>query len=656
MTHVACRLLLAAVALPMGVMAQTIPVDDFSKHAEVFDVSMAPDGKHVAISVPTVDGTESHLQIVPLDGSGKTTTLRFGRQQHVRDLIWTDDDQVVVARAKIEPLQTTPYSQGELMASDLTGKQQETLFAYIEDDGMRTGRRKDEGSAELVRVLDGGQILVEFTNWWRPQDQDQETTVFRVDSRSGKREQIDHVEFAANFAFDGKARARLRRSVEASTGKPIVAYRPKPDSDWTAIPRTLAGYDIWLMYVEADDDTAYALISDGGEPRQLYRVSLANGTRTKLAGRDDIDFGHVLREGRYGAPFGVIYDAARPSVQYLDPKSEWAGLHAGLMKAFPGQLVNVIDASRDGKKVLIRTWGDRNPVAYYVFDRNANQLQLINESMPWIQAARMAPSTPVSFTARDGLTLYGLYTAPAGSKGPLPLVVMPHGGPHQAYDAWAFSDDAQFFASRGYAVLQVNFRGSDGRGWNFMRSGFGEWGGKIMDDIADGVRWAIDNQKADPARICTYGASFGGYAALMNPIRYPELYRCAIGYVGVYDLPLMKKVGDVRRSVVGREYLDRALGADNATLIAQSPAHNAGKIKVPVMLVQGGSDFRVPMDQFDAMVDGFRKAGVNVETMVVKGEGHGFYKPENRAELYRRIEAFLARNLGSGTGSAPAAK
>jgi dipeptidyl aminopeptidase/acylaminoacyl peptidase len=640
----------ALFVLPALAVAQTIPVEDFARHAEINDVALSPDGKRVAIAVPSEDGLETQLHIVSLDEREKAQALRFGRMQHVTDTVWTANDHLVVSRASVEPLQARPYSMGELLGSDVTGKNQETLFAYVPDNVVRSGRRKDRGFASVVKVMDEepGIVLVDLTAWMSRGSEKTPTTIYRVDTRTGERKQVEYSPENARFMFDANGRARLRSTTDLKTDDPVLAYRPKPDDDWRPVPSSLAGYSMSLLHVDDDGNTGYALISDHGEPRQLFKVDLAAGTRTWLAGRDDVDIASVLYAGRHGAPFGVVYDAGKLSVHYLDPDSEWAGLHSGLMKAFPEQMVWLRDFSRDNRKVLFSAGGARDPGGYYVLDRDTTKIKLINEVMPWMKPERLAPVSQVSFKTRDNQTLYGLYTAPAAASGPQPLVVMPHGGPHGPYDAWGYDTDAQFLASRGYAVLQVNYRGSGGRGVTFERSGYREWGGKMMDDIADGVRWAIDQKLADPKRICTYGASFGGYAALMNPIRYPELYRCAIGYVGVYDLTLMRKAGDIVRNQSGRLYLDRALGTDEANLTAWSPARNADKIRMPVMLVQGNIDQRVPMDQFNAMVSAFRKSGVKVQTMVANGEGHGFYKPENRAELYRRMEAFLSENIGPG--------
>lgn len=627
--------------------AQEVPVEDFARHSEIFSASLSPTGEYVALAVPTEDGMETQLQVVKLDGSGDTQVLRFARGQHVTDLLWSDDEQIVVARAKMEPLKARPYSYGELMSTDVRGKNQETLFAFVPDEGIRRGRRKDRGFATVVKVLDQepGMVLVDFTAWPdRRGDEKRTTSIYKVDTRTGDRQLVEQTPETASFQFDHSGRPRLMTTTDDNSD-PVMAYRPTPDSTWQPVPESLAGYSMHFVHVEADDNTAWATITDDGEPAQLFKVDLANGTREHVTGRQDVTISGLMYAGHDGPPFAVMYNEDKPTVQYLDTASPWAGLHAGLLKAFPGQMVSILDWTRDDRDLLLFAWSDRNPGAYYLFDRDSNKLQLVSQLRPWLEASSLASSRPISFQTRDGITLHGLYTAPAGN-GPKPLVVMPHGGPHGPYDSWGYDADAQFLASRGYGVLQVNYRGSGGRGRDFMESGYREWGGKMQDDVADGVRWAIDQKLADPDRICTYGASYGGYAAMMQPIRYPDLYKCAIGYVGVYDLGVMKKEGDITDSESGRRYLDRALGNDAAQLEAWSPARNVDQITIPVFLVQGSIDKRVPMEQFDALRKAFENRGVPVETLVAKGEGHGFYKPENRAELYRRMEAFLDRYIG----------
>jgi dipeptidyl aminopeptidase/acylaminoacyl peptidase len=232
--------------------------------------------------------------------------------------------------------------------------------------------------------------------------------------------------------------------------------------------------------------------------------------------------------------------------------------------------------------------------------------------------------------------------------GPKPMVVMAHGGPFGIYDTWGFDDEVQFLASHGYAVLQVNYRGSGGRGEEFEQAGWKGWGTTIQDDITDGVRWAIDQKLAEPNRICTFGASFGGYTALFQPILNPGMYKCAIGYVGVYDLPLMRKtdknMGQSKRTA---RFFDRTLGTDMDALAKVSPVQRVTEINVPVMLVHGGDDHTADLNQYKAMTAALKNAGKPVETFLAPGEGHGFYKSENRAELFRRMDTFLKKYIGS---------
>lgn len=620
--------------------AQTIPALDFAKHSEIYEVELSPDGKHIAIAAPTPDGLETQLQIVEIAG-GKTQVLRFGKLEHVSDIYWSTDDRVVLARATNMALRPRPYSRGQLFSTDLTGTKQEVLFGYFRDQRQATAKRKDEGYANVVKVLDQepGKVLVSF--YCATCGEDPDTVIYKVDTVTGSRNEVERISEPAGLIFDNAGRARIRTTRDKSD-EPVLAYRAGAGDAWQLMPKTMAGYEIDFGRFAEDNNTLYAAISDAGEAARMYKLDLAAGTRTALPSIADVAPAFFQSSGRNGTPFAVVYNEAKPQVQYLDPTSEFAKLHAGLMKSFPGQLVSFTGFSRDNNIVLFTVWSDRNPGDYYIYDRTEKKAQLVAQSMPWIDPSKMAKSRPVEFASTDGLKIHALYTA--NGDGAKPLIVIPHGGPHGIYDAWGYDSDAQFFASRGYGVLQVNYRGSGGRGMDFERKGYREWGGKMQDDIAAGVKWAIDNKLADPARVCTYGASYGGYAALMQPMRFPELYKCAVGYVGVYDLSVMKKEGDIDDTRYGRRYLDRVLGTDEAVLIANSPSRNVDKIKVPVFLAQGAIDRRVPMAQFNALKNAFAANGTKVETMVAPGEGHGFYKPETRADLYQRVEKFLKEN------------
>lgn len=644
----ACGAAWLALALGSPASAQSWSVDDFARHAEVNEVALSPRGDYVALAVPTESGTATELRIVPIDPDAPTRTLRFRGNNHVTDVAWTADEQLTVARATMEPLVARPRSQGELMSSDLRGDNQEVLFAYMANRGTWRGRRKDEGFASLVKVLDGepGKALVSYRCWSCGETPD--AVIYKVDTLTGERREVERVPGPATFVFDQAGIARVAVSLDADD-RPTLRYRPARTDDWQPMPEALAGFVVDGGVFDDDGNTLYATVSDAGEPSRLYRMDLAAGTRELLVGRDDVEIAYLLRGGRNGIPFAVGYDASGPKLEYVDPASEWARLHQSLLQRFAGQLVRFTGFSRDDRRVLFFVHSDRNPGAWYLLDRDTGKLVVVAEVAPWIDPAEMAPTRPIEFQARDGTVLHGFLTGNGGT-GPQPTVVLPHGGPHGVHDTWAYDDDVQLLASLGYNVLRINFRGSGGRGSDFLEAGWREWGGLIQDDIADGVRWAIGNGHVDPARICIYGASFGGYSALMNPIRNPGLYQCAIGNVGVYDLALMFDEGDIRDWRSGRRYLERVLGTDQAVLAANSPARHVDRIGIPVLLAQGTVDKRVPMEQFEALTEAFEASGRPAETLLIKGEGHGFYDPDNRARFYRKMAAFLDAHIGAGAG------
>jgi dipeptidyl aminopeptidase/acylaminoacyl peptidase len=648
---------LAIAAAPA--MAQQIPVTDFAKYAELDEVALSPTGEYLAMAVPTPDGKETDLQVVRVADGSAVKTLRFGQESHVMDVTWTDDDQITVARARRFPMEEFKSHMGQLMATNITGDKQRTLFAYVLDDGNRRGRNKDLGSAFLAKVLDKepGKALVRFYCWQMDCGEDGDTVVFKVDTRTGVRQEVERIrdgDVESYLVFDHDGVARVAYS-ENTDGTPKMSYRPTQAAAWQPVPASLAAYTIAGGVFAEDNNMLYARVSDKGEATQLYRLDLASGTRTKLVGRDDVDVGTIMTAGRKDVPFGVAYTTHKPSVEYFDAASPWAQLHAALMKRFAGQMVYFLEFTRDDSKALFWTTSDRAPGNYYLLDRaNGNKIVQVGSRKPWFEGKQFAAMRPIEFKTRDGATIYGFYTAPVGGgSGPQPLVVMPHGGPFGPWDSWAFDPQVQFLASRGYGVLQVNYRGSGGRGDKFETQAYRQWGGMIQNDITDGVKYAIDARLADPQRVCIYGGSFGGYSALMQPILNPGMYKCAIGYVGVYDLPLLShsKEGETEDT---ERFFVRSLGDDMAALANDSPARRAGEIKVPVMLVHGKADSNVRMNQFRAMEAALRETGKPAETFLAAGEGHGFANPENIAELYRRIASFLDQHIGPASGQGQA--
>jgi dipeptidyl aminopeptidase/acylaminoacyl peptidase len=348
---------------------------------------------------------------------------------------------------------------------------------------------------------------------------------------------------------------------------------------------------------------------------------------------------------------GVSYEDERPHVAWIEPAMQV--VQQRLDKALPGTDITIIDRSADGNRLLVWSGTASDPGTYFLFDLASRRLEAIVRPQETISSLGLAPVTPIRYAARDGLSIPGYLTLPRGLPGTkLPLIVMPHGGPF-VRDSWRFDPFVQFLATRGYAVLQPNFRGSTGYGKNFVEQGYGQWGRKMQDDVDDGVDWLVKQGTVDPARICIMGASYGGYVALWGAIRNPDKYRCAISLSGVTDLPGMLKYD--RRTFNApryfRQWEQKVRGEKDTDLKALSPLAQAARMTVPVFIAHGARDTNVPAEQAQKMVKAL-KARKDESSEVVSAfyqfEGHGLDDPANLADFLKRLETFLQKHNPAG--------
>ena len=344
-------------------------------------------------------------------------------------------------------------------------------------------------------------------------------------------------------------------------------------------------------------------------------------------------------------PTQVDYQVDKTERHFLDPEAK--RIYEALMARLPGYEVNVQSATKDEQTLIVAASSDRTPGSRYLYDVKANSLKKLADINSAIAEADMAEMKPIQYASRDGLTIRGYLTLPKGvAANNLPVIINPHGGPW-ARDGWGYKPEIQFLANRGYAVLQMNFRGSTGFGRKFWEASFKQWGLTMQDDITDGVNWLVKEGIADPKRVAIYGASYGGYATLSGITRTPDLYAAAVSYVGVSNMftfmksipPYWKPFLEMMGEMVGNEEKDKA------QLTATSPALNADKIKTPLFVAQGAKDPRVVKAESDQMVEALKKRGIDVDYMVKDNEGHGFSNQENQFEFYEAMEKFLAKHL-----------
>jgi dipeptidyl aminopeptidase/acylaminoacyl peptidase len=303
----------------------------------------------------------------------------------------------------------------------------------------------------------------------------------------------------------------------------------------------------------------------------------------------------------------------------------------------------------DIDNVLVTSTSDRSPAVYRLFRASKNALEPIAASRPWIKSQDMAATDMVRIAARDGLDIPVYVTRPNGQKAPAPTVVLVHGGPWVRGGEWSWRADAQFLASRGYVVVEPEFRGSTGYGFKLYKAGWKQWGLAMQDDVADAAQWAIKQGYADPKRVGIAGASYGGYATLMGLVRNPELFRCGVNWVGVTDIDLMYSITWSDFSESWKRYgMPTLIGdreKDSAQLAATSPIKQAEKIAQPLFMAYGSIDRRVPIDHGTQMRDALRKTNSKVEWKVYSEEGHGWLLPANNIDFWTRVEEFLDKNL-----------
>ena len=641
--------LLLSPLLSAAQAAKPYDIEDFIRKQKFEDIKISPTGEYYAASVRVERKTA--LAILRRSDNKVMASMSIpGDRTHVDDFWWVNADRVLLSTAEKIGALEAPQPTGELYAVNVDGGKGGILVGQSfrgEGPGTRIQPRKVEHvAAFLVDDLPGNDkdVIISVS----PFTADPFTRIEKMDVYTGRRMPITQAPVRnAEFFTDNAGKVRFASGEDIDLSKRLY-YREPDGNEWKLVSDTgQSGIAQYPLGFSADDKIVYLQIEQEQGPDAIVAWDIAADKKTEVFRDDNTDPTPIYVEGKL---YGVRLMDGLPRTHFFDPQSAVAKLYRKLEKAFDGQRVEITSMTADGKTALVLVNGDRNPGDFFIFDSTNNKADRLLGRKEWLDPRQVAEVKPVSFKSRDGLDIHGYLTVPVGGEAKnAPLVVYIHGGPFGIYDAWGFDQDTQILAAHGYAVLQVNFRGSGNHGRAFYLAGKRQWGGKMQDDITDATRWAIQQGIADPKRICLYGASYGGYASLMGVAKEPDLYRCAAGYVGVYDLPTMHADGDIRDRASGRTYLNEWIGPKE-DIASVSPTRLASRIKVPVFLAAGGEDERAPIQHTEMMEKALRNAGVPVEAVYYPTEGHGFYKLENEREFYFKLLSFFQKHLG---GRAP---
>jgi dipeptidyl aminopeptidase/acylaminoacyl peptidase len=614
--------LLAACATAPPAPPPELPLRDFFRNPERAYFRIAPDGRTLAFMQPWEGRRNIYVQLA--DGSGEPRRVTAERDRDIPDHFWKgphrlvylqnaggdENDRVVVADVRTgEARAMTPGGGVKAYVVDMLPREAERMLVALNQRNRELFDVHEldlgTGALRLVAENPGGVI-----GWI-----------------------TDH---------DGVVRGAVRSDGVNRT----YLYRERADAPFREVLTTSYRDSFTPVLFTPDNRRLYAVSNLGRDKAALVLVDPATAKEERVVfAHPEVDVQGVESSRTRKVPTAVTYVTWRTERHYLDERTERA--HAAIRRKLPGYDIAVQAITDDEDRMVVAATSDRTAGTRYLYDAAADRLTKLGEVHPWLPEAQMAPAKPIAYRARDGLTIHGYLTLPVGREPKrLPVVVNPHGGPW-ARDAWGFNPEVQFLANRGYAVLQMNFRGSTGYGREFWLAGRKQWGLAMQDDVTDGVRWLIAEGIADPKRICIYGASYGGYATLMGLVKEPDLYACGVDYVGVSNLfTFMKSIPPYWKPMLAMvEDLVGDPVADKEQLTRTSPALNAERIRAPLLIAQGARDPRVVQAESDQMVAALKARGVDVPYLVKENEGHGFANEENQLEFYGAMERFLARYL-----------
>jgi dipeptidyl aminopeptidase/acylaminoacyl peptidase len=673
-------LLLCLVLAPLRAqIPPLVPLEVLFADAEMAAVQISPTGRYLTWLAPK--NQRNNLAILDRE----TKQLRWltnMKEESVVSYVWAKKDRIIFAQQwggreqfgmfacdpdggnlvvinKLERVEATPdgAGQGELAASERDlPKSLVSLLPKDNDHILMNRIRGNSFLGDVIKVnIRNGRETIEERNY--------------INARQwiADREGVIRVAICTDFEqpitikYRAKAKAEWRAIGEFSKDLALILDEAAPvEPHWrpsvfakdnrTLYVKTFLGYDksaITTLDPETGKFGDVIFTHPRVEPGdRLANYVLRTGGLTARAAVDGLRFNHE------GELVGVSYDDEYPETKWLEPQA--AKLAADLAKVLPATRNNILSTSSDGKLMVVRAASDRDPGVFYLYHAEKHELSEIGRARRLLDPKQMAEMRPVRFKARDGLEVAGYLTVPAGRPlKDLPLIVVPHGGPFGPRDAWGFRDENQFLANRGYAVLQVNYRGSGGYGLEFQLAGYRQWGRKMQDDLTDGVKWCIEQRYADANRVGIMGASYGGYAALAGLTLTPEVYACGVNYVGVSDLEQRagpRSFAPPRLFRENRAIRDIDPVKEVDILRATSPANHVEKIRAPLFSAYGKNDPRVRFEQWQVLEARLQKYGKTYEIMVEENEGHGFRKLENKLEFYRRVEAFLAKHMNVPEG------
>lgn len=609
-------------------MTRQIPLEDFFRNSERTGYQLSPDGSYISYMAPYKDRLNVFVRRVD-ETDEHAIRITNETERSVAGYMWADNQRLLYMK------DTAGDENYQLYGVHRDGSDDRAYTAF---DGVRTSLIDDLEEQPGVVMIGMNKRNPEVFDPYRLNIETGELTLLAENPGNIQGWMTDH---------DG--RLRVATAIVDGVNTQIL-YRDTEDVPFKPVLTTNFRDVVSFMEFTPDNKEVYAATNLHRDKTILVRMNPATCEELEVLYENErYDIASISYSRKRKKLLSVYCTGHKEPVRhYFDAEEEQ--LRQRIKAHFPNQRYGIADTDKAEENYLIYVGGDRTRGSYWHYNALTDEAKKIADLAPWIKSDEMNAMHPVCYTTRDGLQIEAYLTLPDGltpdTAKQLPIVVNPHGGPW-ARDCWGYSSEVQFLSNRGYAVFQMNFRGSTGYGRHFLEASYKQWGLKMQDDITDGVKWLIEQGIANPNRIAIYGGSYGGYATLAGLTFTPDLYACGIDYVGVSNLfTFMQTIPPYWRPMLEMMYEQVGHPEHDADqLAATSPALHADKIKVPLFVAQGANDPRVNKAESDQMVEALRQRGVVVEYMVKDNEGHGFHNQENRFDFYRAMERFLKAHL-----------
>lgn len=642
MKHFAAAALVAAFVIVSidSTAAQPQPIEAFARLPRIRNVTISPDGAHVSFITSMADRSLAVIldRNFP-DKPALPVVASDPGEYDIRWCNWANDTRLLCGLMGMAVEMGHVYPVTRLVAVNADGTGTKLLIQHTPAGNAQFHDRildwtPDEPDTVLIQLDD---------------DVNNFPSVFELNVNSGNRatRTREHPPIRW-FTTDAKGNVRLGEGF-ADRGTDIRYFaRLENEREWRLLAKIKAFTQsdaLEPVAVAPGKNTAYAVGNYEGRSA-LWEMDLTDQQEPQLV------FSHPLVDASQplltadGRLLGIWYELDRPFIYYTDERAR--SLVKAVNKFEPGKFSYITDYTRDEKTVVVRSFSDIDDGTYHVLDTAANRLQRLGTAYPELDQQQLGRMRSIVYKASDGIEIPGYLTVPAGTRAErLPLIVMPHGGP-VARDSWDFDFLRAFLVSRGYAVLQMNFRGSSGYGAKWFFDAHQDWGGLTYSDITDGARWAVASGIADPRRMCIVGWSFGGYAALLGAVRNSDLYRCSVSIAGVSDLNLLL---DDARNFTSYRFAREQIGVNKDKLRQDSPLQHIDTIDIPVLLLHGDKDYQVDVDHSRKMASALKRAKKPHRAVFIDKATHQLDRKSDRVTLLTEIEKFLQENLGAEAGS-----